>query len=87
MRIEILFHAHGKRIFRINKKTSDELFEVFRLIGKGLQPREIAEKLCLSTKTVETHRMNIRKKFGMANASEVIQYAIEWSQMTYRATE
>ena len=66
---------------------SEREFEVFRLIGKGLQPREIAEKLCLSTKTVETHRMNIRKKFGMANASEVIQYAVEWSQMTHRATE
>jgi len=66
---------------------SEREFEVFRLIGKGLQPREIAEKLCLSTKTVETHRMNIRKKFGMANASEVIQYAVEWSQMTRRATE
>ena len=66
---------------------SEREFEVFRLIGKGLQPREIAEKLCLSTKTVETHRMNIRKKFGMANASEVIQYAVEWSHMTRRATE
>jgi len=66
---------------------SEREFEVFRLIGKGLQPREIAEKLCLSTKTVETHRMNIRKKFGMANASEVIQYAVEWSHMTHRATE
>jgi DNA-binding NarL/FixJ family response regulator len=66
---------------------SEREFEVFRLIGKGLQPREIAEKLCLSTKTVETHRMNIRKKFGMANASEVIQYAVEWSHMTHRETE
>jgi DNA-binding NarL/FixJ family response regulator len=66
---------------------SEREFEVFRLIGKGLQPREIAEKLCRSTKTVETHRMNIRKKFGMANASEVIQYAVEWSHMTHRETE
>lgn len=56
-------------------------FEVFRLIGKGLQPREIADKLFLSTKTVETHRMNIRKKLGMANASEVIRYAVEWSHI------
>jgi len=66
---------------------SEREFEVFRLIGKGLQPREIAQKLYLSTKTVETHRMNIRKKFGMANASEVTRYAVEWSHMTHRATE
>jgi len=56
-------------------------FEVFRLIGKGLQPRDIAQKLYLSTKTVETHRMNIRKKLGKANAAEVTRYAVEWSHL------
>lgn len=66
---------------------SKRQFEVFQLISKGLQPREIAKKLCLSPKTVETHRMNIRKKFGMATASEVIQYAVEWSNMTRREAE
>jgi DNA-binding NarL/FixJ family response regulator len=66
---------------------SEREFEVFRLIGKGLQPREIGEKLCISTKTVETHRMNIRKKFAMANASEVIRYAVEWSHLPRRTFE
>ena len=66
---------------------SEREFEVFRLIGKGLQPREIAQKLYLSTKTIETHRMNIRKKFGMANASELTRYAIDWSRTTRRASE
>ncbi len=61
-------------------------FEVFRLIGGGLQPREIAQKLCLSTKTVETHRMNIRKKLGMANASEVTRYAVERSHMRHQTS-
>jgi DNA-binding NarL/FixJ family response regulator len=59
---------------------SDREFEVFRLIGQGLPPREIAGKLCLSTRTVETHRMNIRKKLGLANASEVTRFAVEWSR-------
>jgi DNA-binding NarL/FixJ family response regulator len=62
-------------------------FEVFRLIGKGLRPREIAQQMCLSTKTVETHRMNIRKKFGMLNASEVTRYAVEWSHLTRRTSK
>ncbi len=56
-------------------------FEVFRLIGKGLPPRNIAQKLCLSAKTVETHRLNIRKKLGKANAAEVTRYAVEWSHL------
>ena len=62
-------------------------FEVFRLIGKGLRPREIAQQMCLSTKTVETHRMNIRKKFGMLNAAEVTRYAVEWSHLTSRTSK
>lgn len=52
--------------------------EVFVLIGKGHQPRDIAEKLSVSVKTVETHRMNIRKKLGIANASELTRYAVAW---------
>jgi len=66
---------------------SEREFEVFRLIGKGMQPRDMARKLCRSTKTIETHRTNIRKKFGMTSASEVIRYAIEWNHMTNRAAE
>lgn len=52
--------------------------QVFQLVGKGLQPREIAEKLNLSVKTVETHRMNIRKKLGLPDASALALYAVEW---------
>ena len=53
-------------------------FEIFRLIGTGLPPREIARQLCLSVKTIETHRMNIRKKLGMANAFELTRHAVQW---------
>ncbi len=53
-------------------------FEIFRLIGTGLPPREIARQLCLSVKTIETHRMNIRKKLGMANAFELTRHAVRW---------
>lgn len=57
---------------------SEREMDVFRLIGKGMQPREIAQKLFLSTKTVETHRMNLRKKLGMTNAAELTRFAVEW---------
>ena len=59
-------------------KLSVREFEVFRLIGIGMKPREIAIKLSLSVKTIETHRINIRKKLGMTNAPELTRYAIEW---------
>ncbi len=59
---------------------SSREFEVFRLIGKGLPPREIGEVLHLSPKTIETHRQNIRKKLGLMNASELTRRAVEWGR-------
>jgi DNA-binding NarL/FixJ family response regulator len=59
---------------------SDREMEVFRLIGKGLGVSQIAEKLALSVKTIETFRMHIREKLDLADASELRQYAIQWSQ-------
>lgn len=52
--------------------------EIFMLIGEGLQPRQIAKKLYISTKTVEAHRIKIRKKYNLANASELIRFAINY---------
>ncbi len=60
------------------ERLSGREFEVFRLIGKGLQPREIGTELFLSTKTVETHRLNMRRKLGFANASDLTRFAVDW---------
>jgi DNA-binding NarL/FixJ family response regulator len=46
------------------------------LIG-GLSSREIAEKLELSTRTVENHRGNMMKKLGVKNAVELVKKALE----------
>lgn len=60
------------------ERLSAREFEVFRLVGNGLRPREIADALFLSVKTVETHRMNIRKKLGLADASALARFAVQW---------
>lgn len=57
---------------------SDRELEVFELIGQGLTVREIAEKLQLSPKTVETYRENIKTKLDIANATELIRHAVQW---------
>ncbi len=61
----------------IIESLSDREFEVFRLMGKGIAPRQIAEKLRLSVKTIDSIRENIKHKLGFKTASELAQYAIE----------
>ncbi|MEX0685559.1 MAG: response regulator transcription factor [Balneolales bacterium] len=57
---------------------SDRELEVFGLIGKGKSTREIADKLFVSIKTVETYRSRIKEKLNMSSASELMQQAVQW---------
>ncbi len=58
--------------------TNREL-EVFKLIGEGVGPSDIAGRLCLSVKTVETHREKIKKKLGAQSGGELTRRAIQWA--------
>ncbi|MHC4118606.1 MAG: response regulator [Planctomycetota bacterium] len=57
---------------------SDRELEVFHLIGKGHGTRQISERLHLSVKTIETYRAHIKDKLNLADAAELLQYAIQW---------
>jgi DNA-binding NarL/FixJ family response regulator len=59
-------------------RLSDRELQVFELIGTGKTTREIAHQLHLSIKTVEVHRMNIKRKMGIKTASELIHSAVRW---------
>jgi DNA-binding NarL/FixJ family response regulator len=61
------------------ERLSDRELEVFRLIGQGFGTRQIAERLHLSIKTIETYREHIKEKLNLADASELLQYAIQWT--------
>ncbi|HWX73760.1 MAG TPA: response regulator transcription factor [Solirubrobacteraceae bacterium] len=50
--------------------------EVLRLIALGYTSVEIAERLRLSPRTVETHRARIYRKLGLATRSQVVRYAL-----------
>ena len=60
------------------ESRSDRELEVFRHIGDGLSTSEIAERLRISTHTVETHRQRIKEKLGLATAVELTRAAIGW---------
>jgi DNA-binding NarL/FixJ family response regulator len=50
--------------------------EVLKLIAEGNTNQDIAELLCLSRKTVETHRSNIMDKLGLHKVTDLVKYAI-----------
>ena len=60
---------------------SDRELEVFRMIGQGYGTRQIAEKLYLSVKTIETYRMHIREKLNIGQPNQLLRYAIKWANV------
>jgi DNA-binding NarL/FixJ family response regulator len=57
---------------------TDRELQVFRLIGQGVKTQEIAERLHISDKTVETHRDRIKKKLELKDGTELIRRAVLW---------
>jgi DNA-binding NarL/FixJ family response regulator len=51
--------------------------EIASLVARGLSNREIAEKLWLSPRTVENHRLRIMHKIGASSRAELVSYALE----------
>lgn len=60
------------------ESLTDRELEVFGLIGRGLATRDIAEKLHLSVKTVETHRDHIRNKLNLETTHQLVRHAVQW---------
>lgn len=57
---------------------SNRELEVFEMIGQGLTTKQIAGKLHLSPKTIETHREKIKMKLNLANSTELSHRAVQW---------
>lgn len=57
---------------------SDRELEVFKMIGLGLTTREIASRMSISVKTIETHRSHIKTKLHLRSSAELAQNAVSW---------
>jgi DNA-binding NarL/FixJ family response regulator len=57
---------------------ADRELEVFRLIGEGLKTSDIAKRLHLSVKTIETYRARIRQKLDLSEGTMLTHYAAQW---------
>ncbi|MBV6646423.1 MAG: response regulator transcription factor [Cyclobacteriaceae bacterium] len=69
--IEDMTKPAEERVLTDREKT------IVRMVADGKITKEIADKLSISVRTVETHRGKIMKKLGVSNASEMIRTALD----------
>ncbi len=60
-------------------RLSDRQAQVLTLIGKGYASSEIAERLGIQVKTVETHQYQLKLKLGCTSIRDLRKIAIEWA--------
>lgn len=82
VRMVKLFVANkqGKDTRTSVERLSDRELQVYTHIGNGLSTQEIATKLCLSVKTIQTYREHIKRKLGLRNATDLVHHATHWVQ-------
>lgn len=66
---------HG---FAVDEFTDREM-AVFQMLGQGDSVDDIASRLNLSRKTVETYRRRAKEKLGFETVSELLQFAVQWT--------
>jgi DNA-binding NarL/FixJ family response regulator len=60
------------------EKLSDRELEVFQLLGRGHNTRQVADDLHVSLKTVQSFCARIKEKLNFANGAELLREAVRW---------
>ena len=61
----------------LHERLSEREFQIMCLLANGIAVTEIGKKLCISDKTVSTHRLRILRKMGMKKNAELTLYAVK----------
>jgi DNA-binding NarL/FixJ family response regulator len=59
---------------------SDRELEVFQLLGRGYNTRQISEQMSVSFKTIQAYCARIKEKLNLANINELIFHAVRWHE-------
>lgn len=59
---------------------TDRELQVLQLIGEGRSTAEVARALSLSVKTIETYRTQLKRKLCLRTHTELVRYAVCWSE-------
>ena len=71
-------HADPKASTGIESLADREL-QIFELIGRGLNSRQISDRMRVDASTVDTYRARIKEKLDLRDACELLQHAIAWA--------
>ncbi|MCX8050637.1 MAG: response regulator transcription factor [Chlorobi bacterium] len=67
-------HSHHDQVPTVTLTKREE--EILQLVAQGLTSNEIADRLFISPRTVETHRAHLMEKLGAKNAATLVRYAL-----------
>lgn len=75
-----IYNGHRKK--PANSESNEEILsnrekEVLKYVALGYTNKQIAEKLVVSIKTIESHKARIREKLNLSYRSDLVRYAIE----------
>jgi DNA-binding NarL/FixJ family response regulator len=73
-------YLEGRKSFKIDslwETLTRREREILKLIAEGYKNKEIADYLCISKKTVETHRANLMRKLDLHNTAALVAFAME----------
>lgn len=62
------------------ESLSDRELEVFNLLGRGIETRQVAEALNVSIKTVQAYCARIKQKLRLSTATELLREAVRWQE-------
>jgi DNA-binding NarL/FixJ family response regulator len=77
MGVQMVVDVSGDVLARPETGLTDREYSVLQMLLNGLGVNEIARDLCISNKTVSTHKMRLMKKLGVENTAELVRYAIK----------
>lgn len=74
---QIAMEATSTKLQLPHTSLSDREMDVFRMLVAGKSSNEIAEKLCISNKTVSTHKTHLMEKMCLPSVADLVRYAVQ----------
>ena len=72
----------GRSPNKLSEVLSEREAQVLKLVAEGFSSREIAQKIFVSVKTVETYRGRLTEKLGLTSRADIVRYALEIGLLT-----